>query len=161
MRITFFDEEGVGREAAGAIEKVLDIAAEAEGVDFCVNIKLTGDDEMRKLNAGYRAIDKTTDVLSFPAYEFEGLLAAALGDIEAEEEDGKVFVGDIAISFPRAREQAADYGHSLVRELTFLALHGTLHLLGYDHETGEDERIMTGRQRFIMDKAGIGRELDG
>jgi ssRNA-specific RNase YbeY (16S rRNA maturation enzyme) len=51
MRITFFDEEGVGMEAAGAIEKVLDIAAEAEGVDFCVNIKLTGDDEMRKLNA--------------------------------------------------------------------------------------------------------------
>ncbi len=161
MRITFFNEEGASEDSLAGIEAALDCAAGVEDVDFCVNIKITDDREVAALNAQFRGVEGTTDVLSFPAYDFEGLLSGAMDAIDPELENGRVFIGDIVISLPRAREQAQEYGHSLKREMAFLALHGTLHLLGYDHENEQDEQAMLERQNSILRQAGIGRGTDG
>ena len=123
------------------LRRVVDTVLRHEQVTGAVEITLvvTDDEEVRNLNSTYRGIDRTTDVLSFP-------LEAAPG-----EDDGPAFVlppgeprhlGDIVISFPRASEQATDYGHSLRRELAFLAVHGTLHLLGHDHEIDSARQLM-------------------
>ena len=86
-----------------------------------------------------------TDVLTFPAWEGEDPLSA----------DG--YLGDIMICYDRAVEQAETYGHSLLRELSFLAVHGVLHLLGYDHMTEADERVMREKQTTILDGIGVTR----
>ena len=91
-------------------------------------------------------MDRPTDVLSFPAAEG--------GEFPAIPDS---FLGDIAISLPRAEAQAEEYGHSLLRELSFLAVHGTLHLLGYDHMTDEDRAEMFARQNEILEKMRITR----
>jgi probable rRNA maturation factor len=103
-----------------------------------VCVLVTGDDAIRTLNRQFRDKDKATDVLSFPS-----------------DDDG--FLGDIAISLPRAQAQAEEYGHTLRREAAFLTVHAMLHLMGYDHENPDDEARMRRRQREIMDKAGISR----
>lgn len=123
----------------------------------CLNILFTDDEGICALNREFRNIDRPTDVLSFPAYELDGLFPECVERLELEMLDGYVFLGDIAISLERAQAQAAEYGHSLVRETAFLALHGTLHLLGYDHMTPGDEKSMTGKQKEILDAAHIGR----
>lgn len=104
------------------------------------NIILVDNKTIRNLNKSYRKIDKETDVISF-----------ALEDEKEEEfvSDSRV-LGDIYISIDKARTQASDYGHSLSRELSFLAVHGLLHLLGYDHMTEEDERKMFAKQELIL-----------
>ena len=101
---------------------------------------------IRTLNSEFRNIDAATDVLTFPAWEGETLLAPPDG-----------YLGDIAICIPRASEQAARFGHSLQRELMFLAVHGTLHLLGYDHMTPQDEKAMFARQDEILTDMGVTR----
>jgi probable rRNA maturation factor len=83
-----------------------------------------------------------------------------MGEGEMEiiyEEDAPRMLGDIIISVPKAMEQAEEYGHSLKRELGFLALHGLLHLLGYDHETEADEKEMFDKQKEILDAYGLPR----
>ena len=107
------------------------------------DIIFISDDEMHKLNKEYRGIDRTTDVLSF-----------ALNDnkhIQTEINS----LGDIFISIPKMISQADEYGHSEKRELSFLTLHGILHLLGYDHMTEVDEKIMFGLQKEILNELGI------
>ncbi|MBQ1848233.1 MAG: rRNA maturation RNase YbeY [Clostridia bacterium] len=108
-----------------------------------VSVTLTNDEGIRKLNKEYRDKDKETDVLSFP-----------LIDGEYSEEDmidGYLPLGDIVISLERCREQAENIGHSLNEEAAFLCVHSTLHLLGYDHETGEeDEKEMFDHQKAVM-----------
>ncbi len=89
-----------------------------------LTLSFVDDPEIRELNKSYRKKDKATDVLSFPLNE-----TAA---------DGNFYLGDIVISVPRAKEQAAELGHPLVRELEILAIHGFLHLLGYDHDAGHE-----------------------
>ena len=103
----------------------------------------------------YREVDRPTDVLSFPMMDFSG---------ESEEpvaDEPVVSLGDIVISLEKAREQAEEYGHSFEREVAFLTVHSMLHLLGYDHETGEeDDRDMRARQRVIMELMGLAVESD-
>lgn len=96
-----------------------------------VSVTFTSPEGIRALNARYRGIDRPTDVLSFPLYE-DGCFDPA------ECREGAV-LGDIVLSVPRAREQAGELGHTLVHELAFLAVHSTLHLLGYDHERSPEE----------------------
>lgn len=104
--------------------------------DNCsVEILFTGDDEMAELNARYRKLDRPTDVLSFP-------------DGEVDPETGRRFLGSIAVSEERARQQAAQIGHDVSTEVRFLILHGVLHLLGYDHET--DDGTMLDLQRSLQ-----------
>ena len=112
--------------------------------DVCVLI--TDAEEIQRLNASYRNIDRVTDVLTFPAWEGDAILCPPDG-----------YLGDIAICFERAAEQAEEYGHSLERELAFLSVHGALHLLGYDHMHSEDEKKMFSKQDEILDELGYHR----
>ena len=109
-----------------------------------VSITVCDNAHIRKLNKQYRDIDRETDVLSFPLYDFE---------CEDDMPEGESLpLGDIVISIERAKEQAKEIGHSTEHEAAFLCVHSTLHLLGYDHETGEeDEKEMFSRQRKIID----------
>ena len=107
-----------------------------------VSVTFIDDEQIKELNAAHRGIDSATDVLSFPLND---------GDDIGEE------LGDIVISMERADYQAKEYGHSLDRELAFLAVHSTLHLLGYDHMTEEEEKEMFGRQEKILVSMGLSR----
>lgn len=114
-----------------------------------VGLTLTNNEEIRSLNSKYRGIDRPTDVLSFPMIDF--------GNESPDFSGRTVPLGDIVISVERAKEQAADYGHSLERELGFLTVHSMLHLMGYDHMTEQDEKEMFFKQREILDKMGLKR----
>ncbi|MDR0832046.1 MAG: rRNA maturation RNase YbeY [Bacillales bacterium] len=103
--------------------------------DYEVSLTLISDETMQEYNLKYRNIDRTTDVLSFAFLE-KGLIDEMLGDIY--------------ISFPKAKAQSKEYGHSLERELAFLLIHGILHLLGYDHLKKKDEKIMFDLQKEII-----------
>ncbi len=115
-----------------------------------VSVTFTDNEGIKELNAEHRNKDSATDVLSFPMYDFKN------GD---EPIDGMpAELGDIVLSIERAREQAEEFGHSLKREIAFLTVHSVLHLLGYDHETGEeDEAEMFALQDKIMDYIKISR----
>lgn len=114
-------------------------ALEFEGKNGEICIELTNDAVIHEYNLSYRSVDRPTDVLSFPVFEGEELIAVPDGHL-----------GDIMISVETAARQAAELGHSTEREITFLAIHGTLHVLGYDHMVPEDEEIMTKKQREIL-----------
>ncbi len=103
-----------------------------------LNVLITDNDTIKSYNLKFRNVDKETDVLSFPS-------------------DEKGELGDIIISFPKALEQAHDYGHSLDRELGFLLVHGTLHCLGYDHMNKDEEEIMFSIQEKILNKVNLRR----
>lgn len=109
-----------------------------------VSVTITDNEHIRELNREYRGIDRETDVLSFPIFD--------------ETDDEKAVLGDIVISLEKAYAQADEYGHSPERETAFLCVHSVLHLLGYDHETSEeDERDMFARQEEILKKLEITR----
>ena len=127
------------------IERAAQAALESEGRDGDLTILIDTPERIQTLNREFRNVDRITDVLTFPAWEGEISLSA----------DG--YLGDIMICYDRAKEQAAEYGHSLERELSFLAVHGVLHLLGYDHMTEEDERVMREKQTTILDSIGVTR----
>lgn len=110
------------------------------------NIIIVDNEEIHKLNKEYRGIDRETDVISF-----------ALEDDDTFVKMDMRILGDIYISIDRAREQAQEYGHSLKREICFLAIHGLLHLLGYDHMEKEDEEEMFALQERILKEYGIER----
>lgn len=125
------------------IEKILDKAIKLtnkENIEFSVII--VDNKQIHQINKEYRNIDKVTDVITFAL----------------EDEEDSVFIeevnaiGDIYISLDKAKEQALEYNHSLNRELCFLAVHGYLHLLGYDHMTKEDEIVMFSKQKEILDE---------
>jgi probable rRNA maturation factor len=119
-----------------------------------VSVALVGEDRIHELNRQYRGIDAPTDVLSFSQLDGAG---PAPPDLPA---DYLVPLGDIVVSVPRMRAQAVDYGHSEARELAFLLVHGLLHLLGYDHETPDDARIMRAAEEDILAAAGLSRATD-
>ena len=121
-----------------------------ESFDFDVDLSVTFTDNeyIHKLNKEHRGVDRHTDVLSFPLYE--------LGELTDAECAMGVSLGDIVISLERAKEQAQEVGNSFLREVAFLTVHSTLHLLGYDHERShEDEEEQCRVQREIMDTLDI------
>ena len=124
---------------------------------FTVDLAVTDGATVRAYNRETRGVDAETDVLSFPY--FEGLkLPVTENDFSDEAFDGKrVALGSIMISSPRAHEQAEAFGHSYERELGFLACHGLLHLLGFDHIKEEDERRMNAVAEKVMAAAGLKR----
>src|SRR5690606_14014903 len=133
----YFDDrtEKVTEDTIKLIQDVLDHAAKMENLSGNPEVSVTfmSDEEIRQVNAEYRGKDKATDVISFALEEMsEGEVAIV------QEEDMPVVLGDILISIETAARQAAEYGHDEKREIGFLALHGFLHLLGYDHMTEED-----------------------
>ncbi len=148
---SFDVEELLGRALASAADH-----ERIESGD--VVISLVSDEEIHELNRTYRGKDAPTDVLSFAMMEEAAEEPEIFFDAEdADQIEQDDMLGDIIISVPTAKRQAESYGHSLERELAFLAVHGFLHLIGYDHGTEEEEREMFSRQEAIMEAAGIKR----
>lgn len=127
------------------LNEVLDYAIKKLDIKNSIfDIIFIDDEEMHKLNKEYRGIDRTTDVLSFALNDNKHIDAFINS------------LGDIFISIPKMKSQALEYGHSEKRELSFLALHGLLHLLGYDHTLGKkEEEEMFGLQKEILNELGI------
>ncbi|WP_410983623.1 rRNA maturation RNase YbeY [Bacillus cereus] len=154
LLIDFFDEtEEVKEEYVSMIRDLLEQAARMEKVEDGTELSVTfvDNERIQEINRDYRDKDQPTDVISF-AMEDMGE-----GEMEIVGAEMPRMLGDLIISIPRAKEQAEEYGHSFDRELGFLALHGFLHLLGYDHMTDEDEKKMFGKQKEILEAFGLGR----
>ena len=118
--------------------------------DAEVSVTLTDSENIQDLNLRFRGIDAPTDVLSFPLFDFEG------DTDEPPVDEIRNMLGDIVLNLERTRAQAEEFGHSFEREAAFLTVHSMLHLLGYDHETSEeDEADMRARQRAIMADMGL------
>ena len=123
-----------------------------EGVEgkFEVSVTFVDNEEIRTLNREHRSKDAPTDVLSFPMFDF------AAGEVPVYPKNESLPLGDVVLSLERARVQAAEIGHSTMREVVFLCIHSTLHLLGYDHELSpDDDEDMQRRQREIMKILGL------
>ena len=130
-----------------AIEATLDYESFKNNAE--ISITFTDNKGIQKLNRDFRGLDRPTDVLSFPLTDYE-----AIDTPLADELCGSL--GDVVLSLERAREQAEEYGHSLDREIAFLTVHSMLHLLGYDHETGEEDELdMRHRQSEILKNIGL------
>ena len=115
-----------------------------------VDISLVDDEEIRTINREHRKVDAITDVLSFPLGEN--------GKYDQDPVTGAYMLGDIVISMERAQEQAAQYGHTLQREVAFLTVHSMLHLLGYDHVDGGLEAVrMREREEAVLTSVGLPR----
>lgn len=121
--------------------------------NIVIDVTIVGRNTIKELNREHRNVDRVTDVLSFPLLENEELKSDLMHDENIQTE-----LGDIVICKSRAIEQAKEYGHSLERELCFLALHGFLHVLGYDHMQKEDEMVMFPLQDKILNKAHMERK---
>ena len=117
-----------------------------------ISVSFVDNQKIHELNREYREKDRPTDVLSFPMWEKEELSDGSALDGHA------VTLGDIIISAEKAQAQAEEYGHSIEREITFLSVHSTLHLLGYDHEvSADDEAYMNKKQEDVLVKIGLPR----
>lgn len=144
---------GLGRNnSAALIKKAAAMALDAEGVDTpcIISVMLTDDEGIHRVNREFRAVDRPTDVLSFPMNELTpGEFDAAL--CERDMDSGAVLLGDMMISVPRCAAQGEEFGHGYERELMYLTVHSVLHLLGYDHvDEGEMKRQMRAREKAIM-----------
>ena len=147
--IGIFNETEKDIEELKIIEDLMNYACKymkLENVSF--NIIIVSNEKIHELNREYRKIDRPTDVITFALEDDDTM--------PLQEEMGRV-LGDIYISIDRCCEQAVAYGHSFLRELAFLSIHGFLHLQGYDHMNPEDEKIMFGLQDEILDGYGIKR----
>lgn len=154
VKLIFSDngDKNVSPELLSSIKKCCTAALEEEDIDDKVEVSLTvvGNEEIRQLNSEFRGKDSVTDVLSFPMGEN--------GEYDVNPGTNRIMLGDIVISAEKAKQQAEEYGHSFEREMCFLATHSMFHLLGYDHELGEEEeRIMFQKQNAVLDKLGIDR----
>ncbi|MBQ9766167.1 MAG: rRNA maturation RNase YbeY [Lachnospiraceae bacterium] len=137
------------------LKSVVDAALDYEGCPYEVelNILLTDNENIHKLNEEFRGVDSPTDVLSFPLVEYD-----EPGDFDFLEEcddcfnpeSGELMLGDIVISLEKVTEQAEKYGHSTKRELAFLTAHSMFHLFGYDHMTEEEAKLMEKRQEEVL-----------
>lgn len=129
------------------VKNVVKYALEYQKINNAIfSIIIVDEDTIHLLNKEYRGIDRVTDVISF-----------ALEDDKTFNVSDVRVLGDIYICLSKAREQSKEYGHSFLRELSFLSIHGLLHLLGYDHMTEEDEKIMFSLQDEILNSYGVTR----
>lgn len=155
LELDLMDETNtLSEETIALVEKVLQSAGEQldikEGSE--VSVTFVTNDVIQEINKTYRKKDMPTDVISFAMEEM------GEGEMEILDADIPTMLGDIVISVERTIEQAESYGHSFERELCFLAVHGFLHLLGYDHGTEEQEIEMFGLQETILQAFGLMRE---
>ena len=135
MKINLFNETN---HTIKPFKKIINTIFKHVDESFEFNVVFVSDEKIKMLNGTYRGIDKVTDVLSFP------------------EEEG-TYIGDVFISIDQATRQSLEYNHSLDREIGFLVTHGYLHLLGYDHQTPEEEQLMREAQETLLKKAKLER----
>ena len=157
-QIIFDAEVDVPQDVEEQFRQVITAALEEEGVDVpCeVNVLFTDDAGIHQINLDMREVNSPTDVLSFPMFELQP------GEHPTEEDadpaTGLVPLGDMCISLERAEAQAAEFGHSVQRELCYLTVHSVLHLLGYDHlDEGPMKAQMRAREESILESLGITR----
>ena len=130
------------------VKSVLNYAIKKEKLENVIfNVIIVDNNYIHELNRDYRHIDRETDVITFALEDEKDMVVP----------DGERVLGDIYISIDKAKSQAKEYGHSLLRELTFLAVHGFYHLLGYDHMTKEEEEIMFSNQEEVLHECNIER----
>lgn len=141
-------EENVEEESL--LEEVLMFAMKKEKLeDTSFDVIFVDNSYIHELNKNYRNIDRETDVITFALEDDDTIINGS----------GERMLGDIYISLDKAHSQAKEYGHSFKRELSFLAIHGFYHLLGYDHMTEEEEKIMFGKQEEVLQEFGIKKEV--
>ena len=148
-KIEIFKEVDEEIKELETVENVLQKALEKEKLEnTSFNLIIVDNNYIHELNKKYRNIDRPTDVITFALEDENSVI------IPNEER----ILGDIYISIDKAREQSKEYQHSLLRELSFLAVHGFYHLLGYDHQTKEEEKIMFQKQEEVLEEYGIRRD---
>lgn len=145
--IEIFNETNEKINELEIIEKLINYAIEHEKLNNLeFNIIIVDNEKIHEINRDFRGIDRPTDVITF-----------ALEDNEDFPEMDIRVLGDIYISIDKVKGQAIEYGHSFLRELSFLTIHGFLHLLGYDHMNEDEEKVMFSKQEEILDGFGIKR----
>lgn len=148
MNIEVFNEinEDLSKELGELKELLKNVCKDEKLSNGEFNVIIVNEEKIRDLNREYRGIDRVTDVISF-----------ALEDDKSFNIEDYRMLGDIYICLNKVKEQANEYGHSFKRELSFLAIHGLLHLLGYDHMNEEDEKVMFDKQEEVLKRYGIER----
>ena len=133
------------------ITKAFELASRLENLQEFLEVSVTfvDDNAIRLLNRDYRSVDAPTDVLSFPQDDDQEFI---------DPEGMPTVLGDVVVSLERARSQAADYGHSIEREVVYLAVHGFFHLLGYDHGDSMEQSIMRGKEERVLGELDLGRD---
>ena len=147
-----------------AAEKVCEEVLRQEGFTDGAEISLlvTDEEEVHRLNREYRGIDRTTDVLSFPALEFETPSDFShVAECDYDPDNDCLIMGDIVVNAQKVGEQAEEFGHSALREFSFLVAHSMLHLCGYDHMTPDEAAEMEDRQERALTALGVTREKGG
>ncbi len=159
------DISALPEDLEGLLKKVAETVLDMEECPYeaAVNLLITDDEGIREINREQRGIDSATDVLSFPAFDYEKPADfSALEDETAiyafDPDSGELLLGDIVISAQRAILQAETFGHTIYREIAFLIAHSMLHLIGYDHMEGDEEKVMFEKQEKALLKLGINRE---
>lgn len=148
MKISIFNQIEKDIVELKDVEMVLKHAVEKEGLsNVLFNVIIVDNDYIHNLNKNYRNVDRETDVITFALEDEDSIVIG---------EDIRI-LGDIYISYDKALSQSIQYGHSLKRELCFLAVHGFYHLLGYDHMTKEEEKVMFKKQEEVLDECEIKR----
>ena len=162
LQIDYETDREIGIEYEELAKKVVQKVLDMEGCPYYaqVNLVLTDNEEIQRVNTEFREIAAPTDVLSFPMIPFETPADYAI--VEEDEsyfdlDTDELLLGDIMISVDKVFAQAEEYGHSVTREFCFLVAHSMLHLLGYDHMTPEEAVVMENKQRTALDELGITR----
>lgn len=151
MEIEVFNEYKENVEYINLLKEIASFTLKKEKVDKpIVNIILVDNKKIHEINKNYRKIDRETDVISFALEDENSMINASSYRI----------LGDIYISIDKAKAQATEYGHSFKRELCFLAVHGIYHLLGYDHKTEDEEKVMFQKQEEVLNEFGIKKEKE-
>ena len=147
-KVEFYNKTDNNINELDEVKRVINYALKKEKLDnVSFNIIIVDNKYIHNLNKEFRNIDKETDVITFALEDDDTLVIG----------DSIRILGDIYISYDKVLEQSKEYGHSNLRELSFLAVHGFYHLLGYDHETKEEEEVMFKKQEEVLDECGIKR----
>ena len=148
-RVEVFNQTDEEIKELEVVEKVLVSAINKEKLeDVTFNLIIVDNEYIHELNKNYRGIDRETDVITFALEDEDSIVLP---------EEVERNLGDIYISIDKAVSQAEEYGHGLLRELSFLAVHGFYHLLGYDHMNPDDEKVMFTKQEEVLEEYGITR----
>ncbi|MCH5252165.1 MAG: rRNA maturation RNase YbeY [Lachnospiraceae bacterium] len=165
--MTIYFENEIGYEFSFPIQEQLETLIRAT-VDYLkfpyepeVSVSLVGRETIHRMNEQYRQVNRPTDVLSFPMMQYDGPAdfdgMAFQSTLTVSPESGEVLLGDIVLCAEIMKSQAEEYGHSLLREFSFLVVHSMLHLLGYDHMEEKERLLMEQTQEDILQKLGIRR----
>ena len=150
MFIYFDDEEKVDKRTSAKMYAAAALCVKEEDLDdnrLSLSVSFVSADEIRALNRDYRGKDAVTDVLSFPQFD----------PYEYMQDWDEVSLGDVVICEERAKQQAEEFGHSYERELIYLFVHSCFHLLGYDHETEEEKKVMREKEEKVMTQLDLRR----